>query len=314
MGVSVKTLLTHLRQRQEQLGVQAFFFRHILRNNELEPAEYPEGAEAALNSKPVGHVNSSQKKEPEEEVIIPSIKGKGKETNPNPGIGTSDSTTYDPALMAFSLPTPPAQQHPFAYHQSALPGPQHNPASHNPAAPIVPPPLHPPIMPTDPRYAMMFHQYMSQMGNMGQQGWGAPPIPPAQQAFHPPEHHYGLQAPGGAMFPSIPLPTPFPPPFPSFDPHPIPPGEPPFSHLFHSFPMDQTSGPVMPKGPPITTPFKKNLTKTPGKTTPSKKNSTKTPVKTPGKRKRQEVEDSPSKTPTRVSSRQRTQTKPFEIQ
>jgi len=41
MGITVKLLLTHLRTRQETLGVDAFQFHHVLRHNKLEPAEYP---------------------------------------------------------------------------------------------------------------------------------------------------------------------------------------------------------------------------------------------------------------------------------
>lgn len=44
MGLSVKELLNHLRQRQEVLGVCAFRFHHILRNHKVVPAEYPEDA------------------------------------------------------------------------------------------------------------------------------------------------------------------------------------------------------------------------------------------------------------------------------
>lgn len=41
LGMSVKLLLNHLRERQEQLGVNAFCFQNILRNSKLVPAEYP---------------------------------------------------------------------------------------------------------------------------------------------------------------------------------------------------------------------------------------------------------------------------------
>ena len=51
MGVQIKTLLIHLRKRQEQLGVNGFHFHYILRNNILEAAEYPDEAKAALEGK-----------------------------------------------------------------------------------------------------------------------------------------------------------------------------------------------------------------------------------------------------------------------
>jgi hypothetical protein len=50
MGLTVKGLLTHLRERQKEHGVRAFYFHHILRNNQLEPAEYPDPAQAAIAS------------------------------------------------------------------------------------------------------------------------------------------------------------------------------------------------------------------------------------------------------------------------
>jgi hypothetical protein len=48
MGITVKALLSHLRDRQKNLGVNAFNFHHVLRNNKLEPAEYPEDAQAVI--------------------------------------------------------------------------------------------------------------------------------------------------------------------------------------------------------------------------------------------------------------------------
>ena len=50
MGVAVKSLLAHLRERQEQCGVQAFQFHHVLRNNVLEAAAYPTSAQTILES------------------------------------------------------------------------------------------------------------------------------------------------------------------------------------------------------------------------------------------------------------------------
>ena len=71
MGVQVKSLLSHLRQRQEELGVKAFQFTHVLKNNGMEPAEYPPAARAALSSNPVtlepvdlGEQESPEKQKP----------------------------------------------------------------------------------------------------------------------------------------------------------------------------------------------------------------------------------------------------------
>jgi hypothetical protein len=49
MGANVKNLLGHLRERQEELGVNSFQFHHILRNNKLEPAAYPAAAQAIID-------------------------------------------------------------------------------------------------------------------------------------------------------------------------------------------------------------------------------------------------------------------------
>jgi hypothetical protein len=49
MEISVKALLTHLRNRQEELGVKAFKFHHVLRQNKLESAEYPEAAQKVFD-------------------------------------------------------------------------------------------------------------------------------------------------------------------------------------------------------------------------------------------------------------------------
>jgi hypothetical protein len=37
MGITVKSLLTHLRERQKEFGVNGFYFHHVLRKNKLEP-------------------------------------------------------------------------------------------------------------------------------------------------------------------------------------------------------------------------------------------------------------------------------------
>jgi hypothetical protein len=93
----------------------------------------------------------------------------------------------------------------------------------------------------------------------------------------------------------MPVPPTFRPPSKFIDPHPIPPGDPPFTYIYPPVPFDQR-----PIDPSVTTPTKKS---------PSKK----TPRKTPGKRKREEAEDTPSKKPIRASNRTRTPKKMFEI-
>jgi hypothetical protein len=48
MGVAVKTLLHHLRERQADLGVNAFRFTHVLRNNDLVSSQYPPDATISI--------------------------------------------------------------------------------------------------------------------------------------------------------------------------------------------------------------------------------------------------------------------------
>jgi len=48
MGINVKALLSHLCERQKDLGINAFKFHNVLWNNKLEPADYPEGTKAAM--------------------------------------------------------------------------------------------------------------------------------------------------------------------------------------------------------------------------------------------------------------------------
>jgi hypothetical protein len=50
MGINVKALLNLLRERQDTLGINAFRFHHVLRNNKLEDAEYPDECKAAMSS------------------------------------------------------------------------------------------------------------------------------------------------------------------------------------------------------------------------------------------------------------------------
>ncbi len=188
-------------------------------------------------------------------------------------------------------------------------------------------------IPHDPPFPFLYHpQFMPQYG--GQPGWG--PLPallvdqqlplaehpvhefhdpargpgpgmPVHPLFHPLNHFIDLQAilPAEQLLP-IPVYLPkvmgpgmlaqslFCPPSQSIDPYPIPSGDPPFAYLH----------------PPAL--FNQNLVDQPVRT-PTKKLPPKTSRKTPGKRKREEAVDTPSKTPTRASNRTRTPKKMFEI-
>lgn len=51
MGISVKSLLNHLRERQTTLGVNAFYFRRVLgSNNAVEEAKYPQNAQDVIEA------------------------------------------------------------------------------------------------------------------------------------------------------------------------------------------------------------------------------------------------------------------------
>jgi hypothetical protein len=136
-------------------------------------------------------------------------------------------------------------------------------------------------------------QIMPQWG--GQPTWDpvlGPPAQPLLQHPHPPMHWF--HAPTKAAEPAMPVQPPFHPPSHSIDSHPIPPGDPPYAFRFPAVPFDER--------------FIDHSV-----STPTKKVHPQTPKKTPAKRKRQEVEDTPSKKPTRASNRTRTPKKIFEI-
>jgi hypothetical protein len=64
MGISVKSLLKHLRDRQVTLSSGAFNFHHVLRNNNLETAEYPKEAQKVLEGKDSGaNIDNPQDRE-----------------------------------------------------------------------------------------------------------------------------------------------------------------------------------------------------------------------------------------------------------
>ena len=67
MGIQIKSLIAHLRARQEDHGVKAFHFHHVLRDNLLEPAAYPSQAQLVLDSGPDF-----------EDSLLPAIKSESK--------------------------------------------------------------------------------------------------------------------------------------------------------------------------------------------------------------------------------------------
>lgn len=70
MGLSVKDLLNHLRKRQEEVGVKAFHFHHILRNHKLEPAEYPPEAVEVIEDRGKNQVETVQDDSTAQQITV----------------------------------------------------------------------------------------------------------------------------------------------------------------------------------------------------------------------------------------------------
>lgn len=308
-------LLLHLRERQAQHGVRAFYFHHVLCNNVLESAQYPDSAQAVLDS--------------EDDVVF-----KPAETTKMEEVAKAS------AINPVPLPVPPVQENPPIVGPASLacgpeqhynpvpppgwsqtPGPNNWPPHFMSATNSIPPPNGPPFpLPYYP-------QFMPQWGV--QPAWGPPPFAPVEQPLQPPQHPMpGFHAPTAAVGPGMTYPPPVDLPGIFNDPHPHPPADQvhgfhdpvraaapgmPVPYLFH--PPNPFNNPhPIPSGDP---PFYSPVSLDPGPInhsmkTPTKKLTQKTPGKTPGKRKR-EGEDTPSKKPTRASTRTRTPRKPFEI-
>jgi len=282
MGVAVKSLLAHLRERQEQCGVQAFQFHHVLRNNVLEAAAYPTSAQTILESEhPEDQVDSKGLKPSK---TIKEAKAITIQKNPIaiPPIGDNGSNAGPSAFVPDQLshPVPPPVW-------SQMPGPNYW-APHFMSGP------NPNSMPTYQQVPLMYDpQLMQQCGV--QPGLPLPVILPAGQLHQYSEQPVGgFHAPPNAVAPGMPFAAPLHPPNQLIDPHPIPSGDPPFALIYPQIPFDQR---------PIDHSVR----------TPTKKLPLKTPKKTPGKRKRKEPEETPSQTPTRASNRTRTPKKFFEI-
>ena len=313
MGVNVKSLLICLRERQELYGVGAFKFHHVLCNNQLEPAKYPEAAISAMNPKP--------KEDESQEVVSPPKKGKGKQSRSS---GPINSNVYDPVLMAGDPPARSGQTQPALPTPTTLPAFQHGwppitISSHQSGAgPLIPPPLNPNVM-SNLQYPQMYN-HMPYWG-IGPPGWPPGTVTTGQTTFQIPGPIPGLPDTGATTSNHAHLgPTPLPFEGPNDGVHdpaatsvlcssiisnnPIPPGEPPFAHLQCRPPADPSPPAV---APAIGIPSKKGSGRTP-KNTPSKN-----PARTPVKRMREDEEDSPTKRPTRVSTRTRTPKKHFEI-
>jgi len=278
MGVSVKQLLLHLRERQEQLGVRAFQFHHVLRNNTLEPASYPNAAQSIYDSE--DHVDQVDVKPVEK-----AREAVAKVSNPIPPLEETSHIPVPSAIVNNGC-VPEQQSHsvpPPGWSQ--MPGPNY-------WHPFFMSATNSNLKPTDLPFPIMYPQFMPQW--TGQPGWGPPPVPPSDQPLRSAESAgLGFHAPTTVAGPGMAVTPTFRPPSDFIDPHPIPSGDPPFTY-------PQVPFAPRPIDPSVTTPTKK---------LPSKK----TPGKTPGKRKREEAEDTPSKKPTRVSNRTRTPKKMFEI-
>jgi hypothetical protein len=103
MGLKVKNLLNHLRDRQEEHGVKAFYFHHILRNGKLEPAQYPKEAEEAIGiaSNLTGPSSKKVKKKKKSEATAPP-----KLSSEDPTLPMLSSDPVPPMLSSAEASTP----------------------------------------------------------------------------------------------------------------------------------------------------------------------------------------------------------------
>ena len=362
MGVGIRTLLSHLRERQEKLGVRAFHFQHVLRNNVVESACYPDSAQSILDSEdPVEHVEVSSvntpkveapvkvpaTKEAKQRIPVPSTTVSPEQHSkpvPPPGWTQMPGPNYWPAHFMSAIHSNPVPTFPFPYQPYLMPQWGGPPGWGPPPAPSVERSLHTPDqtangflapagatpgipVPSSPFPADFRHpqpippvEQFPQIHGQPVNGFHAPgaagatpgipvpsspfpadfmhpqPIPPVEQFPQiPGQPVNGFHGPGAAPVLQTPVSQPFCPLSQFNDPHPMPSGEPPFAKFYPCVPLDQ---------------FRNDCSVT----TPTKKPLPKTPKKTPGKRKREDHEDTPSNKPTRSSNRTRTPKKIFEIE
>lgn len=105
MGKTVKDLLKHLRQRQEELGVNAFRFDNYLKDKKFYPAQYPDHAQSAINAGaevkywpiPVD-IQPSASLTSKEQIVI-------KDEEMQPSLMAADTATPTPVTF-YPTPTP----------------------------------------------------------------------------------------------------------------------------------------------------------------------------------------------------------------
>jgi hypothetical protein len=298
MGLSVKALLNHLRERQKDLGVKAFYFCNVLHNNKVEPANYPDQCQTILDDPTGGMVDSNamavdgKNKRPERAVGSPvkTSEAKVKVAADSPGPSQFTFEAVKDAIKEStngSLPSPLNDDLPTSVIHPNVPGFYHpwpmgphpmlppaglQPTSHS-MGPTHGHPYHQPYpVPYDPQYMAYWNR---QMGDMS--------YPPAAAAGHSNNRPYGLDPTLNDM-----------------DPHLLPPGAPVFSHIPPSFQPNMYN----PAGPPMTVPGMPPFdTKIPvqGPSTGPAKAS---PKKTPNKRKRTPDDTEPN-TPSRSGRRRK---------
>lgn len=100
MGLKVKALLIHLHKRQEELGVKAFYFQNILCNGKVEPAQYPDECQAALDNATTGMVEDHEisidlKETGVEEVVESPVKQSPAKLNMDAGSPAPTQFTFE---------------------------------------------------------------------------------------------------------------------------------------------------------------------------------------------------------------------------
>ena len=243
MGINVKLLLNHLRERQKEHGVNAFRFHHILRNNKLEVAEYPEESTAVMatdgpqvgmeDDKPVlmdppASVSTPSKKKTNiksstkgrkakvlktEDTNAPSANTSAGNQNPTLVSGTSISsspTTTVPAEdVGSQTPKPLEIARPNGMPtgvpmESSIPMPMPPTTWPHPSAMVFPDNPHNPHFPPCPPHLMSYYpQFLAYMSQQGEAN------------FHGAGSHFLRGSNVAGQFSNI-------------DPHLLPPGPPPF--------------------------------------------------------------------------------------
>jgi hypothetical protein len=245
MGMNVKTLLMHLRERQVEHGVNAFNFHHVLLNNKLVRAAYSDEAKPTIEGRSLITVLDNMDISPPTPIPSPRKSSRKKATKRKGSQRTPSEVKQEDMAVLLTTTTPLSPGRPEVFNNLpalvttntplAISGPTPGASSSGltmlPSQPALP--SHPlqfpadlplglppnPFHPSFPSYGFPYnqhqynhHQYMSFI--LHQQQSGNPDFKP----------------PVGDGYPLVPWPSAFP--QQNIDPQLLPPGEPIFSFPF----------------------------------------------------------------------------------